>query len=152
MLVAGQSSSLTPKQRGPTISPNGRWLAYSSDESGRAEVYVRPFPDARGFKRQVSAAGGVSPRWSHDGRQLFFVDESHFMVAAPIVSGDAITVGEPKRLFDTSPYNLGNVGFDVAPDGRFLMIRPVSAAVARPSELMFVENLFQELTSKGKSK
>ena len=152
MLVAGFSSSLTPRQRGPTISPNGRWLAYSSDESGRGEVYVRPFPDAKGFKRQVSAAGGVSPRWSHDGHELFFLDESRFMVAAPIASGETLVVGEPKRLFDASAYNLGNVGFDVAPDGRFLMIRPVGAAAARPSELVFVDNFFQELESKVKSK
>jgi len=149
---AGSSSSLTPRQRGPVISPNGRLLAYSSDESGRGEVYIRPFPDMRGFKRQVSAAGGVSPRWSHDGRELFFLDESRFMVAAPITLGETLVVGEPKRLFDTSPYNLGSVGYDVAPDGRFLMVRPVGASAARSSELVLVENFFQELASRVKPK
>jgi serine/threonine protein kinase len=140
------------RPRVPTVSPNGRWLAYTSEESGRAEVYVRPFPDTRAFKRQVSAAGGRTPRWSHDGRQLFFVDESRYMVAAPIASGETLAVGEPKRLFDATAYNLVNVFFDVAPDGRFLMIRSVGMSSVRPTELVFVENFFQELTSKAKPK
>ena len=138
--------------RGPIISPNGRWLAYSSEESGRAEVYVRPFPDTKAFKRQVSVAGGVAPRWSHDGRELFFLDESRYMVAAPIAAGETLANDEPKGLFDASAYNLTNVLFDVAPDGRFLMIRPVGAAAARPSELVLVENFFQELARKVKSR
>ena len=141
LLVAG----LRPRL--PTVSPNGRWLAYSSEESGRAEVYVRPFPDTKAFKRQVSVAGGVAPRWSRDGRELFFIDESRSMVAAPIASGETLAVGEPKRLFDASAYNLTNVLFDVAPDGRFLMIRPVGAAAGHPGELVLVENFFQELAS-----
>ncbi|MFN8582934.1 MAG: protein kinase [Gemmatimonadaceae bacterium] len=140
------------RPRAPIVSPNGRWLAYSSDESGRAEVYVRPFPDTKAFKRQVSVTGGVTPRWSHDGRELFFLDESRSMVAAPIASGATFVSGEPKRLFDASPYNVVNVGFDVAPDGRFLMIRPAGAGVARSSEIVLVENFFQELVSKVKSR
>ena len=140
------------RPRLPTVSPNGRWLAYALEESGRAEVYVRPFPDTKAFKRQVSAAGGTTPRWSQDGRQLFFVDESRYIVAAPIASGETLVIGEPKRLFDATAYNLVNVFFDVAPDGRFLMIRPVGVAALHPSELVFVENFFQELTRKVKSK
>ncbi|HSQ32043.1 MAG TPA: protein kinase [Gemmatimonadaceae bacterium] len=146
LLVAG------PRQRGPTVSPNGRWLAYSSDESGHAEVYIRPFPDTKASKRQVSAAGGVGPRWSHDGRELFFVDESRYMVAVPIASGQTLVIGEPKRLFDASAYNLDRVLFDVAPDGRFLMTRPVGSGGARPKELVLVENFFQELETKVKSR
>jgi len=152
LLLAEPSSALPLRQRGPTVSPNGRWLAYSSDESGRAEVYVRPFPDTRAFKRQVSVAGGVSPRWSRDGRELFFVDDARNMVVAPIVSSDKLGVGAPKRLFDASEFNLSNVAFDVAPDGRFLMIRTIGARNERPSELVFVENCFEELDRKQKSK
>jgi Tol biopolymer transport system component len=115
-------------------------------------VYVRPFPDTKAFKRQVSAAGGTSPRWSHDGRELFFIDESRSMVAAPIASGETLVIGEPKRLFDASAFNLTSVQYDVAPDGRFLMIRSIGAASARPSELVWVENFFQELASRTKPK
>jgi serine/threonine-protein kinase len=146
LLVAG------PRNRSPTISPDGRWLAYSSDESGRAEVYVRPFPDTKEFKRQVSVAGGVAPRWSHDGRELFFVDDSHYMAAVPIASGQTLVTREPKRLFDVSAYDLDHVRFDVAPDGRFLMIRAVGSATARAGELVLVENFFQELEDKVKSR
>ena len=146
LLVAG------PRDRGPTVSPNGRWLAYSSGESGRAEVYLRPFPDTKSSKRQVSVAGGTGPRWSHDGRELFFVDEGRYMVAVPIASGQTLVIGEPKRLFDASAYHLDRVLFDVAPDGRFLMTRPVGSGAAPPNELVLVENFFQELDSKVKSR
>ncbi|HTI61888.1 MAG TPA: protein kinase [Gemmatimonadaceae bacterium] len=142
---------LIASAREPAVSPNGRWLAYSSEESGRAEVYVRSFPDTKAFKRQVSVAGGMAPRWSRDGRELFFIDESRSMVAAPITSGQTLIVGEPKRLFDASAYNVVNALYDVAPDGRFLMLRSVGAA-ARSHELVLVENFFQELEGKVKSK
>ncbi len=76
----------------PTVSPDGRWLAYASDESGRFEIYVRPFPDTRTAKRQVSVAGGTEPRWSRDGREgvpkTLFADVSpdgkRFLLARPI--------------------------------------------------------------------
>jgi eukaryotic-like serine/threonine-protein kinase len=146
LLVAGA------RPRGPTVSPNGRWLAYSSDESGRAEVYVRPFSESKAFTRQVSVAGGSAPRWSHDGRELFFVDDTRSMVATPIASGETLVIGEPKRLFDASGYNIENALFDVAPDGRFLMLRTAGSAATHPTELVLVENFFQELEKKTKSK
>jgi eukaryotic-like serine/threonine-protein kinase len=152
LVVAGPSAALPLRQRGPTFSPNGRWVAYSSDESGRAEVYVRPFPDTKAFKRQVSVAGGEAPRWSHDGRELYFVDASRYMVAVPVAPGETFVTGEPKRLFDASAYNLASTTFDVAPDGRFLMLRSAGGAAARAGDLVFVENFFQELESKQKPK
>ncbi len=66
-LVTGPASEIHP-----AVSPDGRWLAYASDESGTAEIYVRPFPDAGSARWQVSTAGGVSPIWSHSGKELFY--------------------------------------------------------------------------------
>ncbi len=141
-----------PRQQSPTLSPDGRWLAYSSEESGRAEVYVRPFPDTKASKRQASVAGGASPRWSRDGRELFFVDESRHMVTVPVASGQTLVLGEPKQLFDVSAnYAIIN-GFDVARDGRFLMIRPVGSAASFREEIVLVENFFQDLEAKVKTK
>jgi hypothetical protein len=100
LVVAGPSAALPLRQRGPTFSPNGRWVAYSSDESGRAEVYVRPFPDTKAFKRQVSVAGGEAPRWSHDGRELYFVDASRYMVAVPVAPGETFVTGVQLGEYD----------------------------------------------------
>jgi serine/threonine-protein kinase len=140
------------REQSPAVSPDGRWLAYSSEESGRAEVYVRPFPDTKASKRQVSVAGGASPRWSRDGRELFFVDESRHMVAVPVASGQTLVLGEPKQLFDLSTNYAITNGFDVARDGRFLMIRPVGSAAALRDEIVLVENFFQDLEAKVKTK
>jgi serine/threonine-protein kinase len=138
------------QKRGPAISPDGRWIAYSSDETGRPEVYVRPFPDTKASRRQLSVAGGISPRWSHNGRELFFVDESLNMVSVAVSPGSAFIVGEPQRLFDATLYSVPILSFDVAPDGRFLMIRPSGAATLRPDEMILVENAFAELSGKAK--
>jgi dipeptidyl aminopeptidase/acylaminoacyl peptidase len=140
------------REQSPAVSPDGRWLAYSSEESGRAEVYVRPFPDTKASKRQVSVAGGASPRWSRDGRELFFVNESRHMVAVPVASGQTLVAGEPKPLFNLSANYATANGFDVARDGRFLMIRLVGSAAALRDEIVLVENFFQELEGKVKAK
>ena len=156
MRLGGDTTKLIlvegPRLPSPELSPDGRWLVYSSQESGRDEVYVRPFPDTKSSKRQISIAGGVSPRWSRDGRELFFIDASRHMVAVPVTPGQTLVVGEPKQLFDASPYNATVAPFDVARDGRFLMIRPVGAAAVRRDEIVLVENFFQELEAKAKAK
>jgi sugar lactone lactonase YvrE len=100
----------------------------------------------------VSVAGGVSPRWSRDGRELFFVDESRHMVAVPVASGQTLVAGEPKPLFNLSANYATANGFDVARDGRFLMIRLVGSAAALRDEIVLVENFFQELEGKVKAK
>jgi Tol biopolymer transport system component len=66
-------------ERRPVVSPNGRWLAYQSDESGQFEIYVRPFPNVDARKWPVSAGGGEEPRWSEDGRTLFFLGPRSLM-------------------------------------------------------------------------
>jgi eukaryotic-like serine/threonine-protein kinase len=136
-------------ERQPSLSPDGRWLAYISDETGRYEVYVRPFPDTRVTKRQVSLNGGFAPRWSRDGRELFFVDETVTLFAVPISPGPVFTPGSPQRLFNAFAFNAQGASYDVHPDGkRFLMTRAAGAAALQRDELVIVQNFFQELRTK----
>ena len=136
-------------ERQPALSPDGRWLAYISDESGRYEVYVRPFPDTRVTRRQVSLNGGFAPRWSRNGGELFFTDETQTLFAVPISPGPVFTPGSPQRLFNAFEFNPQGVSYDVHPDGkRFLMTRGAGAAALQRDELVIVQNFFEELTAK----
>ena len=112
------------------ISPNSRYVAYRSNESGRQEIYVRPFPEGSA-KWQVSTNGGHAPRWAANGTELFYREETTLMAVAVSTSG-AFTFGRPQRLFETpSLAELFNIHpYDVLPDGkRFLMIdRDANAA------------------------
>ena len=129
------------------LSPDDRWLAYVSDESGEEEVYLRRFPDLRG-RRQVSVAGGNEPKWSTDGRELFYRNGASMMSVSISARGEELEAGRPKFLFE-GPYAAGNYGgnpgpnYDVAPDGRFLMILPDSAR--NPATLHLVLNWAEEL-------
>jgi hypothetical protein len=110
-------------QRAGRFSPDGRWIAYSSDESGRTEVYLTDYP-AAARRILVSAGGGADPVWSRAGRELFFRTSDQMMVV-PILSGAASPAGTPRLLF-ADPYDRhpnGDQGYDVAPDGRFLMLQ-----------------------------
>lgn len=102
------------------LSPDERWLAYVSDESGRNEVYVRPFP-ALDRRFIVSTNGGDEPRWSHDGSELFYLEDTRMMAVAIETEPD-FEPGLPKMLFEHDWMQRG-VSFDVAVDGRFVMIR-----------------------------
>jgi Tol biopolymer transport system component len=121
----------------PAFSPDGRWVAYQSNESGRFEVYVQPFPGPGG-KWQVSTVGGVRPRWSPKGRELFFRSGGR-MMAAPIEPGLTFTSGTAQVLFE------GQFAptYDVTADGRFLMVRDEQQADL--TQLRFVLNWFEEL-------
>jgi eukaryotic-like serine/threonine-protein kinase len=134
-------------ERWGAFSPDGRWIAYQSDESGRHEVYVRAFdPDASVAARigqwQISTEGGLFPLWSSDGQELYYIDPAGNMVAAPImVTDDMVEVGTPERLFParivgggTEPTRFRE--YDVAPDGRFLINRLVSDGGADPITLI----------------
>jgi len=125
------------------FSPDGRWLAYASNESGRYEIHVRTFPEASG-QRQVSLAGGVQPRWSRNGRELFYAAPDGRLMAVPIRPAPdthALEAGPPVPLFPTrlaTGQNIAPAGFlaraqyDVAADGRFLMNIADDEAVTSP--------------------
>jgi Tol biopolymer transport system component len=83
------------------VSPDGKWLAYASDESGRWEVYVQSFP-VPGSKRTVSVNGGGEPQWRRDGHELFYLTPDHLLMAVEVKSGETFNVGNPKPLFRTS--------------------------------------------------
>ncbi|MGH9811936.1 MAG: protein kinase domain-containing protein [Candidatus Acidiferrales bacterium] len=110
----------------PTVSPDGRWVAYASNETGRFEIYVQSYP-APGQKTQVSTEGGLEPRWARSGGELFYRNGGKMMGVA-VSPGPALQVGAPQLLFE-GPFNRGGINpgyaeYDVSPDGqRFLMIR-----------------------------
>jgi serine/threonine-protein kinase len=128
----------------PALSPDGKWLAYQSDESGRYEIYVRPYPAVDRARLLISTAGGSSARWSRDGKEIFFSDGTS-IVAVPVTvtSASTLSAGRPIRLFDASGFNerLGPL-FDVAPDGRFLFLRPTGpgGAPQRRTDLRLLTN------------
>src|SRR5207248_8269605 len=98
----------------PMISPDGRWLAYTSNETGRWEIYIQPFPQL-GAKWQVSSDGGTRPRWEpKHGRELYYWNSDKVMAVA-IRTTPAFVADAPRVLF-SGPY--AEVGYDVAPDGR----------------------------------
>ena len=140
----------TPAQEtSPALSPDGRWLAYASDESGTSEVYVRPFPDVASGRWQVSLNGGTAPRWARSGRELFYVNGGQEMVAAPVRAGAGFEVDQPKVLFPAISYILSPSYpiYDVAADNRgFLMVR--SAAATEETEVILTQNWFQELKAR----
>jgi eukaryotic-like serine/threonine-protein kinase len=129
------------------LSPDGRWLAWCGYVTGRGEIYVAPFP-GMGWTHQVSRDGGTEPRWSRDGRQLFYKSGSRF-IAVPVATGTALTLGSPRELFSVAGYRSARnrQEYDVAPDGRhFLMIRNLGGADA----MVYVEHWFAELQAKVK--
>jgi serine/threonine-protein kinase len=140
----------------PALSPDGRWLAYASNETGRFEVYVRPFPAVNARRVQVSQAGGTEPRWAHSGRELFFRNGAQALVAATVVPAATFTLGPQAVLFDGSPFHFdGNEdarSYDVAPgDQRFVFMRtvvPTGPAAAAPDKLVEVTNWATEVQTK----
>ena len=131
----------------PTFSPDGRWLAYVSDESGRNEIYVQPFPGPGG-KRQISTEGGVAPVWAPNG-ELFYRNGDQ-MMAVEITTEPSFRAGTPLLLFEDRYRGTGSGGFtvlyDVTPDGqRFLMIKRGEPGLEEQAQIHLVENWFKEL-------
>ncbi len=125
------------------FSPDGRWIAYTSNESGRDEVYVTPY-SLPGHKTQISSDGGAMPRWNRNGRELFYRNGGKLM-AVKTELGDAFHADVPQILFDR-PYL---PGFDVSPDGkRFLMMR-IAPQQSAPFEIHVVVNWFEELRQRA---
>ena len=111
----------------PVVSPDGRWLAYVSNETGDDEVYVRPFPDVDSGRWQVSTNGGIMPVWAHSGNELFFMDNENGLVAAQVSADSGFQVGQKDVLFTIPPAfytSPANTLYSVTPDDqRFLMAR-----------------------------
>ena len=136
-------------QLDPHVSPDGRWMAYQSDESGRFEVYVRPYPAVEDGRWRVSTAGGTSPRWSADGRELFYLDDEGLMLA-PIAPGPAFAPRSVRRVFKIAPFG-GRLGadFDVSPDGeRFLFILAGPSGAPRQAQFVFVQHFVEDLRAR----
>ena len=105
------------------ISPDGRWVAYHSGESGTQEVYVQPFPRP-GRRWQISSAGGWGPAWSPDGRELFYVDNDYNIMLVDVRGAPELSIGRPRVLFEGPHVLRSGRDFDMAPDGeRFVMLR-----------------------------
>jgi Tol biopolymer transport system component len=133
----------------PQFSPDGRWLAYMSDETGRYETYVQPYPGPAGAKRQISTEGGTEPVWNRNGRELFY-RSGNKMMAVDITPQPGFTAGKAHMLFE-GPYlsSMALPNYDVSRDGqRFLMLKPTEQAQAAPTQINVVLNWFEELKQK----
>jgi hypothetical protein len=163
-LPADGSGTLTPilatpaNEHMPELSPDGRWLAYVSDETGRNEVYVQSFPGP-GNKRLISSSGGTEPAWSRDGRSLTYLaradlDEKWKVVQLPVSLGATLVVGTPSMLFELEPEHYPGAmaarSYEVTADGsRFIFIREsYPPGDNSPREMHLIENWFTELAQR----
>ena len=128
---------------GAALSPDRRWLAYASDQTGQQEIWVRPYPGP-GAPMRISPNGGVDPAWARNGRALYYLEGTKMMSVA-VVAGASFDFKPPTLLFEAGDLITGDPPtYDVAPDGRFLMIKTVAnqAAVA---QIVLVQNWHEEL-------
>jgi serine/threonine-protein kinase len=148
-LVGGAPEAFVSDARYPAFSPDGHWMAYTSNESGTYEVYVRTFPD-RGGKWQVSSGGGAYPVWSSNAHDLMFRGlDSRFMVVTYSREGESFVAAKPrvwaeKRLLQSV---VGQGTFDLSSDGkRVVMLTPVEAeGRTAQNDAIFLENFFDEV-------
>ena len=147
----GDDQTVTPllqtmfKEQYPDLSPDGHWLAYTSNESGNEEIYVRPFPDINAGRWQVSTDGGGQPLWARDGQELFYRNGGA-MMAVPIETEPTFAAGNPEVVFEgeyATP--LGGRTYDVSLDGeQFLMMKEATDR-SEPTRIIVVLNWFTEL-------
>jgi len=148
----GDSSSTKPflqtsfNEYNPMISPNGQWLAYTSNESGQNEIYVKSFPEEDG-KWLISTNGGSEPVWARDGSELFYRNSGK-IISVKIKTGSTFIAGKPKMLFARendpkamNPY--GSPNYDIGLDGRFLIIESTPGIPS--SQINFAINWFENL-------
>jgi serine/threonine-protein kinase len=139
-------------ERNGVVSPDGRWLAYEANDSGRFEIYVRPFPDVNSGHWIVSTAGGTRPLWARSGQELFYVSPTGALMRVGVERGPSWGVTTPtvvvKEGYLMSPLFTQGRTYDIAPDGRrFLMIKEGSGAdqTTAPRSLIVVLNWVEEL-------
>ena len=154
--TARQKLIVTPfDEEAIAISPDGKWIAYQSDETGRTEVFVRSFPNTSAYKFQVSNGGGAAPLWSRNGGELFFLATSGDMMTSRVRSGSSLSIAPPEKLFHVAD-DLLRVEYayytpwDVAPDGRFIMARALRSSGANATTVVIAENWLQELKARMK--
>lgn len=129
------------------VSPDGRWLAYVSNLSGRFEIYVERYPHP-GSRQQISTDGGLLPLWSRDGRALFFRPDDRQMMSVATEAGARFTAGRPQILFELSmaPEIVGSRPYDLAPDGTFVVVRSAQTeSASQTPRLVLVQNWTEEL-------
>jgi Tol biopolymer transport system component len=137
-------------ERNGAISPDGRWLAYEANDSGRFEIYVRPYPDVNTSLAVVSTDGGTKPLWTRNGQELIYVSPTGALMRVGVSRGPSWSATKPsmvvKEGYFTNPVWWGR-SYDISPDGqRFLMIKEGGAGGANaPASLVVVQHWFEEL-------
>jgi hypothetical protein len=132
------------------ISPDSRWIAYASDETGQYRVYVSPFPNVSDGRTIVSLQTGASARWSRDGRELYYKEINGDFIAAEVITRDGgFRIGERVVLFQVTGFDSdpNHAYYDVHPDGRFLMVQ--LGAMAAGDGLIIVENFAEEIEGRS---
>jgi serine/threonine-protein kinase len=132
----------------PALSPDGRYLAYASNESGRREIYVRPFPNVDEARWQVSTNGGIEPVWAHSGQELFYFNLNDELVSAQVQTTPTFVVGDQRVLFSAVTYARSGLhqSYGVSPDDqRFIMLRIQGS---KDSGLVVIQNFFEELNAR----
>ena len=123
------------------ISPDGKWVTYASDESGQAEVYVQAFLTEKGGKWQISTNGGFNPKWSKDGKELFYLSPDNQIMSSQVKLGSIFEAAVPRPLFLIRPYYVRRIAgwndaFEPAPDGQRFAVH-VASAILQPRSLSF---------------
>jgi serine/threonine-protein kinase len=142
----------------PELSPDGKWLAYHSNESGEFQVYVRPFPNVQAGRSQISTSGGTRAAWSRDGRELFYLDKDGLLTSVKVLPavGTAFAATQPVKILNSKYYlgasllGLDLRAYDIAPDGRFLMIKDLGdpKAAAPLASMVIVLNWGEEVKAR----
>jgi Tol biopolymer transport system component len=121
------------------FSPDGKWISFTSFKTGTLEAFVAPFPNT-GTQWQVSGNGGVTPRWSPDGKSIFYVDGQNFLTRTEVkLAGASAEVGATKKLFDIRSASNPAVGigsFDIAPDGKRILLNAQPSTVTNPITIL----------------